>query len=150
VLGGSGNDFVHGDNGSDRAVVGGEGRDFVDGGSGADRMLGGEGTDWLLDNGFDEPFKDIVSGGGGDDILIVDHVPAVKDIVSCGGGFDRVIADRKDAVASDCERVRFIHGTEAEATEQEEAFFESLPPAVTEFFFGTFWEGLAPDPTESG
>ena len=29
----------------------------------------------------DEPFKDIVSGGGGDDIFIVDHVPAVKDIV---------------------------------------------------------------------
>jgi hypothetical protein len=77
-------------------------------------------------------------------------VPAVRDIVSCGGGFDRAMADRKDEVASDCERVRIVHGTEAEVIEQEEAFFDSLPRSVTEFFFGTFWEGLTPDPTESG
>jgi hypothetical protein len=131
-------------------VAGGEGKDFVDGGSGADRMLGGEGTDLLIDNGFDEAFKDIVSGGGGDDIFLTDHVPAVRDIVSCGTGFDRAIVDRKDVVAPDCERVRLIHGTVVEATEQEQAFFESLPPAVSEFFFGTFWGGLTPDPTAGG
>ena len=28
------------------------------------------------------------------------------------------------------------------------AFYRSLPPAVTEFFFGTFWDGLAPAPFE--
>jgi len=36
---------------------------------------------------------DVHSGGGGDEIIVADHVPAVKDIVSCGGGFDRVLAD---------------------------------------------------------
>jgi hypothetical protein len=46
--------------------------------------------------------------------------------------------------------VRVVHGSEDEVLEQEDAFFESLPPAVTGFFFGTFWEGLTPDPTESG
>ena len=76
-------------------------------------------------------------------------MPAVKDVVSCGGGFDREVADSKDVVADDCERVRFIHGTVAEATEQEEAFFESLPPAVSEFF-DTFFDRLAPDPTAGG
>jgi hypothetical protein len=73
-------------------------------------------------------------------------VPAYKDVVSCGGGFDRVLADRKDVVATDCERVRVVHGTEAEAAQQEGAFFESLPRAQGEFW-GTFFERLAPDPT---
>jgi hypothetical protein len=66
-------------------------------------------------------------------------VPAAKDILSCGRGFDRVIADSKDVVAPDCEKVVIVHGSEAEVLEQEEAFFESLPPAVAEFFF-TFFE----------
>ena len=74
-------------------------------------------------------------------------MPAVKDIVSCGGGFDRIVADRKDVVADDCERVRVVHGSEAEVLEQEDAFFESIPPAVLEFFFDTFFDGLAPYPS---
>ena len=76
--------------------------------------------------------------------------------MSCGTGFDRVIADRKDAVADDCERVRLIHGNEAEATKQENAFINSLPAAEREFW-GTFFEWdaffeeqLAPDPTAGG
>jgi Ca2+-binding RTX toxin-like protein len=150
VLGGSGDDFVHGENGSDRAVVGGEGRDFVDGGRGSDRMLGQGGGDWILDGPFEESSKDdTLSGGAGDDILLSDHVPAVRDIVSCGGGFDRLIADRMDVVADDCERVRIVHGTEAEVMKQEEAFIESLPKAELEFW-GTFFERLAPDPTAGG
>ena len=60
------------------------------------------------------------------------------------------IVDRRDVVASDCERVRVVHGSEEEVREQEDAFYGSLPRAVSEFFFGTFWEGLTPDPTESG
>jgi hypothetical protein len=77
-------------------------------------------------------------------------VPAVKDIVSCGTGFDRVIADRKDVVAPDCERVRVVHGSVEEVFEQEEAFFESIPPGVTRFFNTFFEEQLAPDPTAGG
>jgi hypothetical protein len=112
-------------------------------------MVGGGGGDLLIDDGFDDAWQDVLSAGDGDDTIVADHVPATKDVVSCGGGFDRVIADRKDAVADDCERVRLIHGNEAEATKQEEAFFNSLPAAEMEFW-GTFFDGLAPDPTAGG
>jgi hypothetical protein len=81
-----------------------------------------------------------------DDIFVVDNVPAFKDQVSCGNGLDRVVADRKDEVADDCERVRVVHGTEAEVLEQEQAFFASIPQAVI-VFFNTFFDRLAPDPT---
>jgi hypothetical protein len=126
--------------------MGAEGRDFIDGARGADRMVGGEEGDWLVDGPLDEGSNDLISAGEGDDIIIADHVPATKDVVRCGGGFDRVLADRKDAVASDCEKVVVVHGSEEEVFEQEGAFFESLPPAVSEFF-DTFFDRLAPDPT---
>jgi len=145
ALGGSGNDFVHGDNGSD-SVSGGEGRDFVDGARGADRMLGGEGGDLFFDGPIGEASKDTITAGDGNDIIIIDHVPAAKDMVSCGGGFDRAIVDRKDVVAGDCERVRVVHGSVIEVFEQQGAFFESLPRAQREFFFN-FFDRLAPDPT---
>ena len=170
VLGGKGNDFVFGDKGSDRAVVGGkgwdlidggpgsdsalggEGRDLIDGGTGTDRMLGGGGGDEIVDGELDEASKDdVLSGADGNDILVADHVPAVRDIVSCGGGFDRVLADRKDVVADDCERVRVVHGTRAQVLDQEDAFFESLPPsaALGDEFFDTFFDDqLAPFPGE--
>ena len=113
-------------------------------------MVGGGGGDWLIDGPLDEAAKDdVLSGADGDDIIVADHVPAVKDVVSCGGGFDREVADSKNVVADDCERVRVVHGTEAEVMEQEGAFFESLPPAVSEFF-DTFSDRLAPDPTAGG
>jgi hypothetical protein len=70
-------------------------------------------------------------------------------MLSCGGGFDRVLADSKDVVADDCEKVRVVRGTKAEVMKQEEVFFESLPPAELEFW-GSFFEGLAPDPTAGG
>jgi hypothetical protein len=148
-LGGSGNDFLNGDIGSDRAV-GGEGRDLIEGWTGSDRMLGQGGGDLLIDGAIDESSKhDVLSGGEGDDIFLGENVPAVKDIVLCGSGFDRAMADSKDVVADDCEKVRVVHGSEAEVIQQEEAFFESLPPATREFF-DTFFERLTPDPTAGG
>ena len=42
--------------------------------------------------------------------------------------------------------MRVLHGTEEEVLEQEEAFIESLPPAVREFFDTFFEEQLAPFP----
>jgi hypothetical protein len=101
----------------------------------------------IVDGELDEASKDdVLSGGDGDDILIGNHVPAVKDTVSCGGGFDRVLADRKDVVADDCERVRVLRGSEEEVLEQEDAFFESLPPALIKIFDTFFEEQLAPFP----
>jgi Ca2+-binding RTX toxin-like protein len=156
ALGGSGNDFVLGDNGSDR-VVGEEGKDLVLGGAGSDRIVGEEGTDLLTEGPLDDSWKDILSGGDGHDIIFIDSVPARRDIVSCGSGIDWVAADRKDVVGNDCERVRVLRGSEAEVIEQEAAFFETIPPAVTEFcgawvesFCGPFFEGLAPDPFPGG
>src|SRR3712207_443332 len=150
TLGGSGNDWGNGDYGSDRAVVGGEGKDMVFGSRGSDRLGGEEGGDWLVEGDLDDSWKDTLSGGDGDDIFLVENVPARRDVVSCGRGFDRVIADRRDSVADDCEKVRVVHGTEKEVLRQEGAFFESLPPAVAEFFFTFEEQQLAPDPTVGG
>jgi Ca2+-binding RTX toxin-like protein len=103
-------------------------------------MLGEGGGDQIVDGPLGEASKDdVLSGGDGDDILIGDHFPAVKDIVSCGSGFDRVVADSKDVVAGDCEKVLVVHGSKKEVLKQEDAFFESLPPA-TRKFFDTFFE----------
>jgi hypothetical protein len=44
--------------------------------------------------------------------------------------------------------VRVVHGSKAEVLDQEDAFFESLPPAVREFFDTFFEEQLAPFPGE--
>jgi hypothetical protein len=149
VLGGSGNDFVYGDTGSDTLVAGGDGRDIVDGWTGSDRMLGGGGGDLIVDGEIDEASRDdVLLGGDGNDILIGNHVPAVKDFVWCGGGFDRVLADSKDVVADDCEKVLVLRGSVEEVLEQEDAFFESLPPAYGEFF-ETFDVQLAPFPEAS-
>lgn len=157
LLGGSGNDFLLGDNGSDSAVVGGKGKDLVEGGRGADRIVGAEGTDILIEGALDNPSEDDLLGGEGDDIFVADNVPATKDIVSCGRGFDRALVDRKDAVAPDCEKVRVVRGSVEEVMAQETAFFENVPPSVTQFFgtwetfFSTFFEEqLAPDPTVGG
>ena len=162
VLGGKGNDFVLGDKGSDSALggegwdlvdggpgsdnaLGGEGRDLIDGWTGTDRMLGGGGGDEIVDGEIDEASKDdVLSGADGNDLLVADNVPAVRDIVSCGGGFDWVLADRKDVVAEDCEKVRVVHGSRAQVLDQEEAFYETLPPSVGEEFFD--FEKLAPFP----
>jgi Ca2+-binding RTX toxin-like protein len=148
ALGGSGNDYVAGDNGTDR-VMGEEGRDLLFGGLGSDNVVGGEVGDWLVGSELRNAFTEILSGGDGDDILAVDNVPATKDTVSCGRGLDRVVADRKDVVADDWETVQVVHGTEEEVLKQEQAFYESIPPATLEFF-NTFFERLAPDPTAGG
>jgi Ca2+-binding RTX toxin-like protein len=129
VLGSSGDDFISGDIGSDRAV-GGEGRDLIEGWTGSDRIVGEEGTDILIGGPLDDSWKDVLSGGDGNDIFIIENVPARRDIVSCGSGFDRVVADRKDVVGDDCERV-------ADRGPEFERLAESIPES--------FWQGLHPD-----
>src|SRR3712207_9547987 len=89
----------------------------------------------LFRSGPDREFSlDRLSGGDGNDVFLVQNVPAAKDIVTCGGGFDRVLADRKDLVSADCERVRIVHGSLEEVLQQEEEFLASIPPS--------FFEGL--------
>ena len=138
LLGGPGKDVVITDptgfRRGDKNLQGGPGNDVVFGGRGSDNVLGDTGNDFLIDGPIRESSLDKVSGGDGDDVLAIDNVPAVKDIATCGGGFDRILADRKDLVAPDCERVRIVHGSLEEVRQQEEEFFQSLPPS--------FFEGL--------
>jgi Ca2+-binding RTX toxin-like protein len=130
LLGGPGKDWVDTHptefRRGDKNLQGGPGNDCVAGGRGSDNVLGDTGNDLLVDGPLREFSLDKVSGADGNDVLLVDNVPAAKDIATCGGGFDRVLADREDLVASDCERVSM----------QEEEFFASIPQS--------FFEGLQP------
>ena len=140
LLGGPGKDWVDTHpkkfRRGDKNLQGGPGNDIVFGGRGSDNVLGDTGNDFLIDGPTREFSLDKVSGGDGNDVLLVDNAPAAKDIATCGGGFDRVLADRKDLVASDCERVRIVHGSREEVMQQEEEFFASIPQS--------FFEGLQP------
>jgi Ca2+-binding RTX toxin-like protein len=140
LLGGPGKDLVGFDptvwRRGDKNLQGGPGNDIVFGARGSDNVLGDEGNDWVIDGPTREVSLDKVSGGDGNDVLLVENVPATKDIATCGGGFDRVLADRKDVVAPDCERVRIAHGSLEEVRQQEEEFFASIPRS--------FFEGLNP------
>jgi len=135
VLGGSGNDFVTGDNGSHN-IVGEEGMDLVDGGRGSDREQGGDGPALLVGGPFGDTSKDdTLSGRDGDDAFFVDNGPATRDKVSCGSGFDRVAADTKDVVAPDCEQVRRGPTAGEKLNEYLEAsgFFEDLFGGLASF-----------------
>jgi Ca2+-binding RTX toxin-like protein len=140
LLGGPGKDVVvdkpRGWAGGDKILLGGPGNDIVVGGRGSDKVVGEEGNDFQIDGPVSDVALDVVSGGDGNDVLLVDNAPAAKDIATCGGGFDRVLADSKDLVASDCERVRIVHGSREEVMQQEEEFFASIPQS--------FFEGLQP------
>ena len=148
LLGGAGKDVVFGGNerldlsGGHKFLVGGSGNDFVNGGKGSDNLLGKEGNDLLgdgvlCDKGTScekpETSKDTLSGGDGNDVILVDNEPAAKDVVVCGGGFDRVLADRADIVAPDCEKVVVVSGSIEDIERQEQRFFESIPQS---FFAG--------------
>jgi Ca2+-binding RTX toxin-like protein len=140
LLGGEGKDWVLGGNergrpgGGDKNLAGGPGNDVVFGGKGSDKVVGDAGNDYLIDGPTREFSLDRLSGGDGNDVFLVENVPAVKDIVTCGGGFDRVLADRKDVVAPDCEKVQIVHGSLEEVLQQEDDFLQSVPPS--------FFEGL--------
>ena len=140
LLGGPGKDVIvnkpRGWAGGDKILLGGPGNDVVVGGRGSDNTSGDAGNDLLIDGPLRESSLDKDVGGEGNDVFLVDNVPAVKDIATCGGGFDRTLADREDLVAPDCERVRIVHGSREEVKQQEEEFFASIPQS--------FFEGLQP------
>ena len=118
LAGDSGNDVLYGVEGNDRMsgdagidfVAGGNGADTVDGGSGADNLFGeggadslvggtgfvtdiltgGEGNDTLnAASGFGD--YDLIDGGGGDDLYLLD-TPADLTFEAVGGGIDTVHA----------------------------------------------------------
>jgi Ca2+-binding RTX toxin-like protein len=142
LLGGAGKDSVLGGGerigGGDKNLAGGPGNDAVIAGRGSDNASGGRGNDLMIDGNLRESSHDHFSGGAGNDVFFVNHVPPFQDIVSCGRGFDRVLADRKDVVDPDCERVRVVRGSRAEVIRQEAAFFEAIPVS--------FFRGLGPNP----
>src|SRR5215216_3228369 len=129
LVGVGGNDELYALGGRDN-LLGGPGKDVVLGGNGSDNVVGGAGNDYMAAGELErDQSEDILSGGAGNDAIIVVNSPAFEDKVTCGGGFDRLIADRKDVVARDCERV-FI------GVASFEAFFNSIPQS--------FFEGLPP------
>ena len=141
LVGGPGKDVIQDAPGGvwrrgDKILLGGPGNDIVFGSRGSDKVVGEEGNDLQIDGPVSDVALDVVSGGDGNDVLLVDNAPAAKDIATCGGGFERVLADSKDLVASDCERVRIVHGSREEVKQQEEEFFASIPQS--------FFEGLQP------
>jgi Ca2+-binding RTX toxin-like protein len=142
LLGGPGKDVVFGGNerleisAGDKNLLGGPGNDFVNGGKGSDDVVGGKGNDLLGDGALRESSGDNLSGGDGNDVILVDNKPASKDVVVCGRGFDRVLADRADVIAPDCEKVLVVHGTYEDVIQQEGRFFEFVPES--------FFEGLPP------
>jgi Ca2+-binding RTX toxin-like protein len=142
LLVGPGKDIVFGGNqrfelsGGHKNLLGGPGNDFVNGGKDSDNVVGGKGNDLLGDGVLRESSLDTLSGGDGNDVILVDNKPAAKDKVVCGGGFDRVLADRADVIAPDCERTTIVHGSLEDVFRQEERFFESVPES--------FFEGLPP------
>ena len=134
LVGGRGKDIVLGGSRArafrgEKNLVGGSGNDVVAGGLGSDNVVGKEGNDLMADGEVPDQSEDILSGGAGNDVILVVNRPAFEDKVTCGGGFDRVIADRKDLVAPDCERV--VIGLAS-----FEEFFNSIPES--------FFEGLHP------
>jgi hypothetical protein len=134
LVGGPGNDGIIAGQGSDN-LLGSSGNDFLDGGRGSDRVVGEGGIDFLIQGPGGETAKDSLSGGDGNDVILVDNDPATRDLVTCGSGFDRVVADRRDLVAEDCEKVAVGEAAVG-------ALFEELD----EEFFGPFFGGLAPLP----
>ena len=83
MSGGSGNDDLSGDNGSD-VVAGNAGDDLMNGGNSADALIDGLGSD-------------IANGGNGDDLffaiqpLLLGSTTADVDVFNGGGGFDTVV-----------------------------------------------------------
>lgn len=118
LIGGEGNDAIHGGDGDDSVygldghdyvdagagsdrVSGGADRDYVDGQTGDDRLYGGEGNDSIYGlDGNDvvvgENGNDFLEGGAGNDRIIGG---SGRDTLSGGSGDDRIAGGGDDDVA---------------------------------------------------
>ncbi|WP_319545522.1 calcium-binding protein [Ruegeria conchae] len=87
LFGGQDDDILRGDDGDDQ-LQGGDGDDFLTGGAGQDALFGGDGDDILNGNdGPKETSPDFLNGGAGDDIILAKD----GDIVTGGDGDDEII-----------------------------------------------------------
>jgi len=122
VIGGSGNDCLIGDDGSN-VLVGGAGDDYLSGRGGADALFGGSGNDILLGGaGVDLLFGeggrdlliggaglDLLDGGSGDDLLIGgttafdDNRAALDAIMAIWTRADLSYKDRVRMLTTNCE-----------------------------------------------
>ncbi|THA82967.1 calcium-binding protein [Streptomyces sp. A0592] len=84
LVGGSGDDSLHGGSAND-TLEGDEGADFLSGGGGNDTLTGSSGADRL----FGGPGNDSIEGRSGSDLI---NAGGGNDVVSGGNGNDRVIA----------------------------------------------------------
>ena len=98
---------------NDDIMTGGTDNDFLWGNRGSDRIVGGTGDDILLDGESAGGAYDILIGSTGNDVLYPRNVPAGQDLAVCGGGMDVAHVDKADIVIG-CERVRFRDPTNAE------------------------------------
>jgi Ca2+-binding RTX toxin-like protein len=86
--GGVGNDSLFGGAGTD-ALSGGAGHDLLNGGTGTDSLYGGEGNDLLVSDGTDaNDTQNLLSGGGGDDIIRIGGGFNGNDSIDGGDGID--------------------------------------------------------------
>jgi trimeric autotransporter adhesin len=90
IQGGDGNDILQGNSGDDN-LQGNAGDDFLDGGIGSDNLQGGDGNDTLIGGAGDDNLK----GGAGDDLL--DGTGGGLDVLSGGTGNDLYLVDSTDA-----------------------------------------------------
>jgi Ca2+-binding RTX toxin-like protein len=95
IVGGAGNDSLYGEGDAD-ALYGGDGDDTLDAGEGfvTDILVGGAGNDLLIGRyGTDRAGDyDLMDGGAGDDIYLVD-TPDDLTFEAVDGGIDTVFAD---------------------------------------------------------
>lgn len=99
LLGGGGNDMIHG-RGGDDVIHGQVGNDRLHPGSGANITNGGAGNDMI----FITSSRDTVIGGAGNDTITI-QTKVIPKRISCGAGRDTIIAPRKIRLPKGCERL---------------------------------------------
>jgi Ca2+-binding RTX toxin-like protein len=97
-------------------MTGGTGNDFMWGNMGSDRIVGGTGNDILLDGESAGGAYDILIGGTGNDFLWPRNTPAGQDLTLCGAGMDVAHVDNADIVIG-CETKWVRDPTNAEVNQ---------------------------------
>jgi hypothetical protein len=99
-------------------LFGSDGNDTLYGEGGRDSLFGGPG----LDHHY---------GGAADDRITSAEPIALEaqDQVSCGKGTDRVVADRSDAIAADCENVKYRGSRDTDSPSTYPTLRPSFPPS---------------------
>ena len=98
---------------NDDIMTGGSDNDMLRPDSGSDQIVGGTGDDMLFDGEDKGGDYDILIGGTGNDVMFPRNDPAGQDLIVCGAGTDVAYVDQADVVVG-CEKVLFRDSTPAE------------------------------------